>query len=96
MEFINIIARTALAFILMLILTRILGKKQMSQLTFFNYAAGITFGSIAAEFAVDRNIPAMEGAISLIAFTAFTFMAGYISLKSGRARLFRRRTHNCN
>ncbi|MFZ5642196.1 MAG: DUF421 domain-containing protein [Bacillota bacterium] len=87
MDFLNIIIRTAVAFILMLILTRILGKKQMSQLTFFNYVAGITFGSIAAAFAVDRSIPTMDGVVSLIAFTAFTFLAGYIGLKSSKARV---------
>ncbi|HBV98385.1 MAG: membrane protein [Peptococcaceae bacterium BICA1-7] len=87
MEPINIIARTAVAFIILLILTRILGKKQMSQLTFFNYVTGITFGSIAAAFAVDRSIPAIDGVVSLVAWTALTALAGYIGLKSGRARL---------
>lgn len=87
MDILNIIARTAGAFIVLLILTRILGKKQMSQLTFFNYVTGITFGSIAAALAVDRNIPAMDGFVSLIAWTALTMLAGFIGLKSSRARI---------
>lgn len=44
-----IILKPTIAFILLLILTRILGKKQMSQMTFFNYVTGITIGSLAAE-----------------------------------------------
>lgn len=95
MELINIVARTAVAFIILLILTRILGKKQISQLTFFNYVTGITFGSIAAAFAVDRSIPTMDGVVSLTAWTGLTFLAGYIGLKSGKA-IYRRRTYYCN
>lgn len=33
----NLLLKTTLVFIALVVLTRILGKKQMSQLTFFNY-----------------------------------------------------------
>ena len=45
-----IILKPTIAFILLLILTRILGKKQMSQMTFFNYVTGITIGSLAGNY----------------------------------------------
>lgn len=87
MDPLNIIARTAGSFLALLILTRILGKKQLSQLTFFNYVTGITFGSIAAAFAVDANIPASAGIISLLVWTVLTYLSGFISLKSSKARV---------
>ena len=37
--------------IVLFILTRIMGKRQISQLTMFDYINGITIGSIAAEMA---------------------------------------------
>ena len=37
--------------IILFILTRIMGKRQISQLTMFDYINGITIGSIAAEMA---------------------------------------------
>ncbi|WP_410771861.1 hypothetical protein [Fontibacillus sp. BL9] len=47
-------------------MTRLLGKKQISQLTFFNYVTGITIGSIAADFTVDQDITVTEGTTSLL------------------------------
>ncbi|GLI09813.1 hypothetical protein YDYSG_58460 [Paenibacillus tyrfis] len=40
--------RTLLGFFVLLLLTRILGKKQLSQMTFFTYITGIALGNIAA------------------------------------------------
>ncbi|MFZ5640923.1 MAG: DUF421 domain-containing protein, partial [Bacillota bacterium] len=47
-EAIHVIWRSTAAFITLLIFTRILGKQQVSQLTFFDYIIGITVGSVAA------------------------------------------------
>lgn len=44
----QVILNTFISFWVLFIITRLLGKKQMSQLTFFNYITGITIGSIAA------------------------------------------------
>lgn len=47
------IVRALIAFFTLLILTRLLGKQQMSQLTFFDYVLGITIGSIAASLTIE-------------------------------------------
>lgn len=47
------IVRAVIAFFTLLIFTRLLGKQQMSQLTFFDYVLGITVGSIAASLTTD-------------------------------------------
>ena len=57
MNFWEMILRSTLSFIALLILARILGKKQLSQLTFFHYITGITVGSIAAEIASQHETP---------------------------------------
>ncbi|MEA4901124.1 DUF421 domain-containing protein [Desulfitobacterium sp.] len=82
----DILLRTILAFFVLLILTRILGKKQLSHLTFFNYITGITFGNIAAELASEKDIKILEGLISLVVWTGLTIIVEFISLKSGRIR----------
>lgn len=48
-----VFVRAIIAFFSLLIFTRLLGKKQVSQLTLFDYILGITIGSMAAGFAVD-------------------------------------------
>lgn len=78
--------RTTLVFIVLLILTRALGKKQMSELTFFNYITGITIGSIAANMVTESNKSLIDGFIGLIWWCVLTELAAYIGLKSGHLR----------
>ena len=42
----------------LIVLTRLLGKKQISEISFFEYVSGITIGSIAGEviMGLDNNI----------------------------------------
>ena len=49
--------KTLVAFFVLLILTRILGKKQLANMTFFNYVTGITIGSIANVIPASILIP---------------------------------------
>lgn len=78
--------RSILAFLTILILTRIIGKKQLSQLTFFHYVTGITFGSIAAQISTQHDAHFWDGFISLIWWTILTLLISFISLKSTWAR----------
>lgn len=47
------IFRSIVSVAILFIFTRLMGKKQLSQLTFFDYVVGISYGSIAAAYAVD-------------------------------------------
>ena len=82
----EIVFRSMLAFFALLILTRLLGKKQLSHLTFFNYITGITIGNIAAQFSSDKSIKVIEGLVSLLIWTLLTILVEFISLKSGTLR----------
>ncbi|MBW6410655.1 YetF domain-containing protein [Clostridium weizhouense] len=82
----NSLFKTTLIFIVLLFLTRILGKKQMSHLTFFNYVTGITIGSIAANMINDTNTDFLNDFLSLIWWCILTIFFGYIGLKSGTLR----------
>ncbi|MGE5549184.1 MAG: DUF421 domain-containing protein [Bacteroidota bacterium] len=50
-----VVIRSTVSFFVLLILVRIMGKQQMSELTFFDYVVGITIGSIAAVLSVEVN-----------------------------------------
>ena len=86
-DFWEMIFRTTGAFTALLILARLLGKKQMSQLTFFHYATGIAFGSIAAEMAGQSDVPFMDGLVALIWWAVLTLLASYLAIKSPRLRV---------
>ncbi|WPC44608.1 DUF421 domain-containing protein [Clostridium sp. JS66] len=77
----EIFIRNAIALMLLFSLTRFMGKKQVSQLTFFDYCVGISIGSIAASFSVDENIPYFEVIESLIIWGVFPILVSYFSLK---------------
>ena len=80
------IISSTIAIIALFILARIMGKKQMSQLNFFDYVIGITIGSIASEYAVVRDIHLAEGLTALVVVSLFSILVSYISVKSYRGR----------
>lgn len=59
-----------------------MGKKQISQLTFFDYCVGITIGSIAAALSIDQNIKIINGLVSLIIWGLFPIILAFIGMKS--------------
>lgn len=83
----DIAIRTIASFVFLLILTRFLGKKQISHITLFNYITGITFGSIAASTAVDTQISAKNGLTGLVIWTILTFIVGKLSLQFPKVRV---------
>ncbi len=56
LSYIDIIIKSVITFFALFIYTRILGKKQISQLTFFNYVAEISIGSIAANIVISDTV----------------------------------------
>lgn len=74
--------QTLLAFFSIWFITRILGRKQIAQLTVYEYINGITFGSIAATLATDLNQRTWHHLIGLFLFGILTWGMSYISLKN--------------
>jgi uncharacterized membrane protein YcaP (DUF421 family) len=79
---IEIVLRSLFFLIVLFVITKVLGKKQLSQLSFFEYVTGITIGNVGAELAtkVEGNI--IHGVLSILVFAIAPFIAGLISLKS--------------
>lgn len=84
--YLQVVVQTIISFFVLLTLTRFLGKKQLSHLTFFNYVTGITIGSMAANMVVLKTIVYTKFLVSLIVWCALTTLISYIALKSGKAR----------
>ncbi|WP_232334429.1 hypothetical protein [Oceanobacillus sp. AG] len=76
-ELILILLRSIAAFLLLFLMARMMGKKQISQLTFFDYCVGITIGSIAATMSVDQNVKALNGLMSLFVWGLFPILLLY-------------------
>lgn len=77
-----VFVRGLLAFVSLLIMTRMMGKKQVSQLTFFDYVTGITIGSIASSMTVDLDIEAVSAWVGMIVWTLGVVLVSFIAIKS--------------
>lgn len=79
--------RTLIGFFILLLLTRVLGKKQLSQMTIFTYITGIALGNIAGDMVVHRDIKLIDGVTGLILWALLTLGIEQLSLKSSKARV---------
>lgn len=76
-----VLVRSIIGFFSLLIFTRIIGKEQISQLTFFDYVLGITIGSIAASLTTDLSSRAWPHWVGLITWAALGYLMEIITLK---------------
>lgn len=77
----QVIINTVISYSVLLLITRLLGKKQMSQLTFFNYVTGITIGSIAANMVDDEWDQFKVTIWGLILWALLTMIISMVMLK---------------
>lgn len=84
----DIFLRSVISFVILFLLAKVMGKKQISQLNFFDYTVGITIGSIAATFSIDSRIAYPHGLISLIVWGLLPIAIAYSTIKSITARRF--------
>ena len=80
-EAIVTMVRGIIAFVTLLILTRFLGKQQLSQLTFFDYVLGITVGSIAASMTTDLDNRAWPQWVGLLTWVVLVLALQWITMK---------------
>lgn len=80
--------RGIISFFSLLIFTRILGKQQISQITFFDYIIGITIGSIAGTLTVDLNTSAWPHFIGILVWIILGVLLQIISLKSKKVSTY--------
>ncbi|WP_158736350.1 DUF421 domain-containing protein [Alteribacillus sp. YIM 98480] len=85
-DWLDIVVRSLIFLVILFIITKIVGKKQLSQLSFFEYVSGFTIGSIGSEVIMNLDLKVMHGIIGIVIFGVMPFVAGYISLKSKKFR----------
>lgn len=76
----------AASVVTLFLLTKLMGNKQISQLSMFDYIIGISIGSIAAEFATELENPER----ALLAMIIYGFCAYLVSLITGKSTHMRK------
>lgn len=87
-DLLNICFRTILVLILLFFITKLLGKKQISQLNLFDYIIGITIGSIAADISLDLEKDLTAGIVSLFIYGIIACAIAKGTMKSISVRRF--------
>lgn len=78
----TVLIRATIAFTSMVVFTRLMGKKAISQLTFFHYIVGITIGSIAATLSTDLSLKPFPQWVGLGAWVVLAIVFEFTVLKS--------------
>ena len=80
-DVVKVLIFSIVAYLTLFIIAKLLGKKQIAQLSFIDYVVGITIGSIAAEMATDTVNPFYHYIIAMTIFLVFDFAVTLISRK---------------
>jgi uncharacterized membrane protein YcaP (DUF421 family) len=85
---VELLFRIAIGFVTLFALTRFMGRKEISQMTFFNFVSAIAIGSITANLVSSNNFKIWHGVIALTGWALFTLVMDIVDIKSKKARRF--------
>lgn len=88
MELLNVFFASLGSAVVLFILTKIMGKREMSQLSMFDFVTAITIGSIAAEMATALENDFMKPLIAMVVYALLSILISYLNLKSIKIRRF--------
>lgn len=88
MEFLYIIILSLVSITVLFIITKLMGYRQISEMSFFDYVVGISIGSIAAEMATNIDIEWWKGVTAMIIYGVIGIFLSVITQKSIKARRF--------
>ncbi len=93
MDFINndiveIILRCIISFMVLFVVTKLLGKRQMSELSLFDYVVGISLGNFASEMAINLQANWVNAMTAIIVFGLCALLVSISTVKSIAFRRF--------
>ena len=74
--------RALLSLVTLFLVTKMLGKKQVSQLSLFDYVIGISIGNFAAEMTVNLDSDILFGTLAVILFGIVAYVISILTMKS--------------
>lgn len=77
---------TAMAFATTLLVVRLVGKKEVSQMTFWDLVSAIALGSLAANVVIERNTTLWSRLLLIVLWGGLTILIGWVAMKSRVAR----------
>lgn len=88
MDLLNIALTSIGSIIVLFLLTKLIGNRQMSELNMFDYINGITIGSIAAEMATSLEGDFLKPLLAMIIYGVITVLISILANKNIKLRRF--------
>ena len=86
MGYLLILGKGITSIVVLFILSKVMGRKQVSQLNVFDYIIGISIGSNAAEMTLNNEIDFFEGVFAISIYAVFAYLITLLTNKSIIAR----------
>lgn len=83
-----VILRGLVSLVTLFLITKLLGKKQVSQLSLFDYVIGISIGNFAAEITINLETSLINGTVAVIEFGIIAYAISILTMKSIKLRRF--------
>ncbi|WP_157276712.1 DUF421 domain-containing protein [Paenibacillus sp. Soil766] len=88
LDWVEIVLRTFLSIVVLFLMTKLLGKRQVTQLSFFEYITGISIGNLAAYISLDTDTKWYLGLVSIGVWVTCTLGIEFLQMKSKKMRDF--------
>lgn len=88
MQHLNIVLASLGSIVVLFILVKLMGNREIAQMSMFDYVNSITIGSIAAEMATSLEGDFLKPLLAMAVYTASVILLEIISRKSLRCRRF--------
>ena len=82
MDFLILTTKSFFAIIVLFLITKLLGKKQINQLNMFDYVIGISIGNVVAEMSVNKEVVFIDGVITMAVYALVAIIINYLTTKS--------------
>lgn len=80
--------RALISLLTLFLITKILGKKQVSEMSLFDYVIGISIGNFAAEMTINLESAEINGIFAVVVFGVVAILVSFISMHSIHLRRF--------
>jgi len=81
-EALGIIPSSLVSLLTLFIITKIIGKKQVSELSLFDYVIGISIGNFSAEMIINQDVQYVNGMMAIIVFGLTAWVVNFLARKS--------------
>lgn len=82
METIRIIPRSLLSLFFLFLITKLMGKKQVSEFSIFDYVIGISIGNFTAEMTMNFDNQYINGIVAIFCFGFTAWLISKVTMKS--------------